>query len=92
MKNKKFHLGFAPPRPVAPTQEIRPAQLSIGTLKATRAQLIKQIKKSEIPLLWQGPILDEIAQIPARYDLLRFDLYRSPISAGVNVTFTIREL
>ena len=68
-------------------------QFSLGTIKGTRENIVRQVKAARsIPIVWQEAILAEIEMIPVENDLIRLDLHRQPVGIGSNVTFTVREL
>lgn len=72
---------------------LKHSQISLGTIKGTRDEVIETIKNARhIPLVWQEVLLAEIRLIDKKYALLRLDMHRHPHDNGVNCTFTIKDI
>jgi len=85
---------------IAPKTPIPPAAAKEGALhqqdlsiKASRASMIEQVKNApKIPTVWKMVLLEEIAAIDPKHDLLRLDFIRHAHGVGSNFTGTVKEI
>lgn len=62
------------------------------SLKLSRDKMIEAVKNSRIPLALQELLLEEIALVDPKHDLLRLDLVRHAHGAGANASYTVKEI
>ncbi len=73
-------------------KNVRAPAWSGGRLRGNRADVIRAIGASGLSAAKQAAVLEDLAAVDAKFDLVQVDFHQHGLRAGTNVMWTVMEL